>query len=99
MSNARHLSFWKRGLDRVPDYVWNETDLETLVLADNRLSELSEKIGGLKRLRMLDLGHNRLTGVPDSLGDLDGLTDFVYPHDNRLTVLPSSLGRLQSCDI
>ena len=32
--------------------------LETLVLADNWLSEVSEQIAALKRLRMLDLGHN-----------------------------------------
>jgi len=65
------------------------------VLADNDLSDVSERIGGLKRLRMLDLGHNALTSVPDALGDLDGLTDFLYLHDNQLTALPSSLDRLR----
>jgi hypothetical protein len=43
---------------------------------------------------MLDLGHNELTEVPDALGELDGLTDFLYLHDNRLTHLPPSIGRL-----
>ena len=43
---------------------------------------------------MLDLGHNQLTRVPEALGDLEGLTDFLYLHDNRLTSLPSSLERL-----
>jgi Leucine-rich repeat (LRR) protein len=57
-------------------------------------AEVSEQIGRLKRLRMLDLGHNELTRVPDALADLDGLTDFLYLHDNRLTSLPSSLERL-----
>jgi Leucine-rich repeat (LRR) protein len=79
----------------VPDYVWDETELETLVLADNALIELSEQIGHLKKLRMLDLGHNELTGVPHALGELDALTDFLYLHDNRLTTLPPSFNRLQ----
>jgi hypothetical protein len=87
------LNLWKN-LGHVPESVWGQTDLETLVLADNDLSEVSEQIGCLRKLRMLDLGHNQLTRVPDALGDLEGLTDFLYLHDNRLTSLPSSLARL-----
>jgi Leucine-rich repeat (LRR) protein len=75
--DASHLSLWKRRLGRVPDSVWDRTDLETLVFADNQLSEVSGRIGRLKRLRTLDLGHNQLASVPDALGDLDGLTDFL----------------------
>jgi Leucine-rich repeat (LRR) protein len=88
------LNLWKKQLGRVPDSVWEQTELESLVLAENGLSEVSEQIGRLKRLRMLDLGHNQLTWLPESLADIDGLTDFLYLHDNRLTALPSSLGRL-----
>jgi Leucine-rich repeat (LRR) protein len=88
------LNLWKRRLGRVPDWVWERTELETFVLADNDLSEISDQIGCLKNLRMLDLGHNRLTCVPNALGDLDGLTDFLYLHDNQLTSLPASLARL-----
>lgn len=93
-SSTQHLNLWKKRLGRVPDSVWEQTELETLVLADNELCEVSEQIARLKRLRMLDLGHNKLTRVPDGLGDLDGLTDFLYLHDNQLNSLPSSLQRL-----
>src|SRR6266853_3706190 len=89
-----HLNVWKKRLGRVPESVWEQTELETLVLADNELSEVSGEIGRLKKLRMLDLGHNQLTRVPDALGDLDGLTDFLYLHDNRLTALPPAIERL-----
>jgi len=89
-----NLSLWKKGLGVVPPWVWERTELETLVLADNGLSDLSDRIGGLKKLRMLDLGHNKLAGLPDALGDLSGLTDFLYLHDNRLTALPQSLRQL-----
>jgi Leucine-rich repeat (LRR) protein len=89
-----HLSLWKQRLGRVPEWVWDHTELETLVLADNGLSELPGQIRLMQRLRMLDLGHNVLTRVPDALGDLDGLTDFLYLHDNRLTELPPCLERL-----
>lgn len=92
--STTYLSFWKNRLGCVPESVWEKTELEALVLADNDLSELSEQIGCLRRLRMLDLGHNRLGKVPDALADLDGLTDFLYLHANRLTSLPPSLERL-----
>ena len=50
------MNLWKKQLGRVPDSVWEQTELESLVLAENGLSEVSEQIGRLKRLRMLDLG-------------------------------------------
>ena len=67
---VRHLNLWKKQLGRVPAFVWEQTELETLGLADNGLSEVSEQIGGLETLRMLDLGHNKLASVPEALGDL-----------------------------
>ena len=90
-----HLSLWRQRLGAVPDEVWRRTGLETLVLADNDLTELSERVGELRQLRMLDLGHNRLCELPAGLGRLEGLRDFLYLHDNRLTRLPDALARLQ----
>jgi Leucine-rich repeat (LRR) protein len=92
--DSPNLNLWKKRLGRVPEWVWERTDLETLVLADNQLSDLSGQIGRMKKLRMLDLGHNRLTHVPDAVAALDGLTDFLYLHDNQLSALPPSLARL-----
>src|SRR5262245_31060515 len=89
-----HLSLWKQALGVVPDEVWDRKDLQTVVLADNDLVEVSDRIGNLRNLRMLDLGHNRLRCLPDSIGDIEGLSDFLYLHDNQLTELPASLMRL-----
>ena len=61
--SSSHLNLWKKRLRRVPDSVWERTELETLVLAENELSEVSEQIGRLQRLHGLDLGHNELTWV------------------------------------
>ena len=90
-----HLSLWKQKLGVVPDEVWLRTDLQTLVLADNDLTEISERVGDLASLRMLDLGHNRLSDLPAGLGRLEDLSDFLYLHDNRLTKLPDTLRGLQ----
>ena len=94
-TSAVNLNLWKQRCGRVPESVWNQVSLETLVLADNDLTEISADIGRLKRLRMLDLGHNALPSVPESLGDLASLSDFLYLHDNRLKSLPASLDRLK----
>jgi Leucine-rich repeat (LRR) protein len=88
------LNLWKRHLGQKPESVWSQTDLERLILADNDLIEVSERIAALKNLRTLDLGHNQLGSLPDALGELVGLTDFLYLHDNRLSALPPSLARL-----
>lgn len=96
MENASNLdlSLWKQGLGAVPAHVWDRTELRTLVLADNGLTEISERVGELRALRMLDLGHNLLRRIPDSLSEFTDLSDFLYLHDNALTELPASLDRL-----
>jgi GNAT superfamily N-acetyltransferase len=90
----RVLNLWRHQLGEVPESVWERTDLDVLILADNGLTHVPPEIGRLSRLTTLDLGHNRLTSVPDTLGDLTGLSGFLYLHDNRLTTLPDALGRL-----
>ncbi len=40
--SAAHLSLRKKSPGRVPDWVWQKTGLETLVLAENDLSEVSD---------------------------------------------------------
>src|SRR6185369_15319377 len=81
----------KRRLYPEPASVWDNTALETLILADNGLAELPEGIGALTKLRTLDLGHNVLEDLPESLGQLADLADYLYLHDNRLTALRESL--------
>ena len=91
---STQINLWKKQLGTVPESLWEHENAETLVLADNGLREISPEIARLKNLRMLDLGHNQLTSVPEALGDLAALTDFLYLHDNELSTLPSSISRL-----
>ena len=84
---------WKQHLGHIPESIWGQAEAETLLLADNDLPEVSPRIGSLHKLRMLDLGHNALTSVPDEIGTLPALKDFLYLHDNQLSSLPSSFSR------
>ena len=94
-SAALNLNYWKQHLSQVPESTWELTEAETLVLADNDLQQISPRVGMLRHLRMLDLGHNALSSLPDELGDLTQLSDFLYLHDNRLSALPVSLSGLK----
>jgi hypothetical protein len=81
MVHARRIRYasnlWKKKLGRVPNSVWELTTLESLILADDDLSDLSD--------RTLDLGHNRLTRLPDAVVNLLVLPIFSL-HDNALKV-------------
>jgi Leucine-rich repeat (LRR) protein len=75
MSTNTNLNLWKKNLGQVPSSVWDNISLETLILADNGLTEVSERLGQLKSLRMLDLGHNQLSTIPETIGGIVGLSD------------------------
>ncbi|XP_035683915.1 E3 ubiquitin-protein ligase LRSAM1-like [Branchiostoma floridae] len=70
---------------------------EVLLLHSNLLSSL--KGGGVLKdlcaLRVLDLHQNRLSSVPDDIGELDTL-QVLNLENNKLTSLPESVGRLQA---
>ena len=92
---VRHtLNLWRHELGEVPEWVWQQTELRVLILANNGLTALPPGIGRLHRLTTLDLGHNALTSVPDELGNLNELSDCLYLHDNQLTRIPDTLGKL-----
>ncbi len=64
------------------------SSLETLDLSENRLTALPAGIEGLSKLWMLDLGHNELMEVPEAIGELRGLSGYLYLNHNRLATLP-----------
>jgi Leucine-rich repeat (LRR) protein len=68
--------------------------LERLYAAEIDLASVPSWIGSLTRLRTLDLGHNLLSSLPDSMAGLQAL-EILYIHDNRLSVLPQWIGSLR----
>jgi Leucine-rich repeat (LRR) protein len=69
-------------------------ELERLYAAEIQLAWVPDWIGRLTRLRTLDLGHNLLSSLPDSMAGLQAL-EILYIHDNRLSVLPAWIGELR----
>ena len=94
MSDSRRLVIRFQQLTEVPDWVWDRTDLEFLCVSDNRLTGVSPRIASLTNLRALDIAHNAIESVPDALGALPNLSDYLYLSDNKLTAFPEAVTRL-----
>ena len=77
------VDLWKRGLSELPPDVCDHVELETLLIADNRLTALPDCLSRLTNLRTLDAGHNQIADVPP----LPPITDFLYLHDNRIRTM------------
>ena len=89
-----------------PQSIGYLTNLTTLSLSDNRLSELSTKqleslfkfILKIPNLTTLDLSMNKLTTLPDSIGLFTNLTRLDLG-SNRLTTLPHTIGNLKKLEL
>jgi len=72
-------------------------NLESLSLANNRLTHIPSEIGNLANLQFLDLSNNYLTHLPSSLAELVNL-QFLDLARNRLAYLPPEIGSLTNLE-
>ena len=77
----------------IPGELGNLSNLKSLDLSHNRLTEIPGELGSLSNLESLDLSHNRLTEIPGELGSLSNL-ESLYLSRNELTGIPGELGNL-----
>ncbi|NES87329.1 MAG: GTPase, partial [Moorea sp. SIO2B7] len=71
------------------------SNLTTLDLSGNELTELPEFIGNLSNLTTLDLSGNELTELPEFIGNLSNLTRLDLSR-LQLTKLPEFIGNLSN---
>lgn len=94
--NNKILDLSGQGLTKIPEYVFNQTNLEELNVSNNYLTgAIQSQIGQLKNLKVLNASYNQMTGVPAEVGQLQNLQvlDLSY---NQLTGLPNELGNLKN---
>lgn len=72
----------------IPSFICTFTDLVELVFSDNHIEKISKNIINLKKLKILDLGRNRLDKIPN-LDDLRRL-EVLKVNSNHLKSLPFS---------
>lgn len=90
------LDLSNQNLTKVPDSVFNKTNLEVLNVSNNQLTgALQAEIRKLQNLRVLNASNNRMTGVPAEIGQLQNL-EVLDLSNNSLTGLPNELGNLKN---
>lgn len=86
-------------LKRIPDYVFNKTDIQRLNLSDNNLGgSLQAEVRQLQNLKALDLSNNHFAGVPAEIGQLKNLEELNLSN-NQITGLPYELGNLSKLKV
>lgn len=96
---GKSLDLSSQKLTKTPEYVFNETSLESLNLSNNLLEgSLQSQIGNLKNLKSLDLSNNKFTGVPAEIGRLSDL-EILNLSNNKITGLPHELANLSKLKI
>ena len=90
------LDLSSQGLTKVPEYIFNATNLEELNLSGNKLTgALPAEIRNLQNLKALNVSGNQMTGVPAEVGQLQNL-EVLDLSNNQLTGLPYELGNLKN---
>jgi len=93
------LNLSNQQLTKVPESVYNQTNLEELNVSNNQLTgALASQIGQLKNLRILNMSNNQLTGVPAEVGQLQNL-QILDLSNNQLTGLPNELANLKKLQV
>ncbi|XP_051208412.1 probable disease resistance protein At1g61300 [Lolium perenne] len=97
-SSAEYISLMFNGMTKLPSVgdVGNPLKLRVLCLQENALDETI--IGGVlvncAKLTYLDLSHNRLKGIPESLCHLTELIHLDLSHNWGIEEVPHSFGNL-----
>ena len=74
ISSDKVLNLSNQGLTKIPDNVFNQTNLEELNVSHNSLTgAIQSQIGQLKILKVLNASYNKMTGVPAEVGQLSNL--------------------------
>ncbi|MBT2291421.1 hypothetical protein J7E73_20300 [Paenibacillus albidus] len=86
--NLTELSLYNNQITEIPERLFIHDTLEVLNYAGNNIEMLSEEVGRLVHLRMLDLG------LPDSITQISSLRE-LHVYGNHLISLPEHLGALE----
>ena len=73
------------------------SNLESLTLSNNNITEISSEIGSLSKLYLFRATNNKIVNVPTEFGDLTSLK-YLYLENNLITALPDTIGQLEKLD-
>lgn len=83
---------------KAPENIFQDFDREDLNLDNLSMTQLSEEIGCLTKLKRLSLYKNRLSKLPDSIFHLYSL-ERLNSSANQLTFLPDEIANLKNLEV
>lgn len=99
ISKSKVLDLSNQGLEKLPAYVLQRSDLEELNISNNKITgALPSEIQKLKNLKVLNASNNLMTGVPAEVGQLSNL-EVLDLSNNQLTGLPNELANLKKLKV
>lgn len=92
--NLKTIDVSGNKLESLPDAICELPCLQKLVLDNNVLNKLPNRLRQLQKLTTLSFSGNQVSELPDGLEDLSRLESLVM-NDNRIRRLPARLGMLK----
>ncbi|XP_068423093.1 malignant fibrous histiocytoma-amplified sequence 1 homolog [Clinocottus analis] len=98
IAEVEALNLGNNSLQELPDALGSSlNNLRVLMLRRNRFCAVPRVVLELVRLVELDMSHNGLRGLPDSVGQLTALKKLCVSH-NKIQTLPAQIGALGSLE-
>ncbi len=99
IATKNKLDLSGQGLTKIPNNVFDKTNLQELNVSNNLLSgAIQAEIRHLQNLVVLNASNNQMTGVPAEIGQLKNL-EILNLANNQLTGLPYELGDLKNLKV
>jgi len=99
IQSSKVIDLSNDGLKKVPEYVFDKTEIEELNISNNFLGgSIQAEIRFLTKLKVLNASNNLMTGLPAEIGQLADL-EILNLSNNQLTGLPNELGNLKNLKI
>ncbi|XP_034950700.1 leucine-rich repeat-containing protein 40-like [Chelonus insularis] len=98
MKNTKLLSLTNKNLDLIPENVIEDAILAEVTCVDlsrNKLSQLPDKLALIKFTEDLKLFCNRLTSIPNWIGEAYNRLRYLDLSKNLLSSLPDTIGMLE----
>lgn len=85
-------------LEKIPDEVLENYELEHLSLRYNNIQEIPEELFNLTKLRILGLSENKIKKIPKGISKLKNL-EQLYLGNNQLSEIPNEIFELKNLKI
>lgn len=93
MPHHKIIDLSSQNIEKIPNYIFDITELEELNLSNNKINTIPNSIGKLKNLKKLNLYNNKIRSLPKQFFSLENLTSIDLGNNNILN-LSNDISRL-----